>query len=124
MTNQTGSIYDNDVIYQDLFKIREKLTPDRAWTQHAKARNSAGEPVPTSAQDAVCWCVFGAWYAVEGHASSDSYMDTLARRFEDSDHTSNIRINDRICESQADILLFLDWCIATREWELENGVES
>lgn len=41
-------------------KVRELFSDESKWTQGADARNALGEKVMAEAEDAVCWCLFGA----------------------------------------------------------------
>lgn len=121
-----SSVYDNDEVYQGLFLVRERLTPDGAWTQYASARNTNHNVVTYDSPEAVCWCLSGA-SGLLGLASPntqtrvDCKLNELSMMLGAADF---VHFNDHVCKTQTDVLIFLDWCIAYREWELETGVAS
>ena len=48
-----------------LRRAKDMLTPD-TWTQYAEARNKKGDIVDAVADDAVCFCVYGAMLRICG----------------------------------------------------------
>jgi hypothetical protein len=50
------------------------LTPEENWTKEALGRTATGAPVWESDEDAVCWCLLGAFQLVR----KDSGMDDTA----------------------------------------------
>lgn len=50
-------------------KPSELLAEPSAWTQHTSARNKDGDSVFSFANDAACWCVYGAFVVCYKHIS-------------------------------------------------------
>lgn len=107
------SVFATDTIYNELFKIRKYLTPDGRWVRGMLVSNKIVDGRPAC-------CVLGATdqVGVPRYGDTDRFMDDLTEHY---GACNNVWLNDNVCKSQTDILLFLDWCIAVREWELGTG---
>lgn len=55
-----------------LARIRERLSPPRAWTREAMARDESGRPVMPSSPAACRWCLVGAYNAEVETVAPDS----------------------------------------------------
>lgn len=123
-------------MYDPLIKVlegtRARLTPEGAWTKGVYALDRHGSQTGTDSRDAVCWCVSGALHRVhteyvgmngysEDYVSSSTLTKFVNDRAGEYGVADVIGLNDYLCESQQDILNFLDWCIAYRKWELAGG---
>lgn len=47
-----------------MIAARAKIADEKNWTTKAFARDTNGDSVPSSDQDAVCWCAIGAILSV------------------------------------------------------------
>lgn len=95
-------------------RLRVLLTPEKAWTKGASARDDFGSQVPPTSPAATCYCLIGGAYKVTG--GGDCYVDArelLIRQLEQDDMFAGLsQFNDSIVTDHADVLAFLDRVLA------------
>lgn len=93
---------------QLLKAVREKLTPQGAWTQNVYARNSNGDVVSSRDFDAVSWCILGAADMGDRRGYEGQLADAMG--FKSAGRMENW--NDRSRRTQTQIIARLDAAIA------------
>lgn len=95
-------------------RLRALLTPEKAWTKGAFARDAVGSSVRSVDPAAVCHCLIGGTLKVTGGA--EDYLTTvvrLDRQVQREGRFHNIaQFNDHPDTTHADVLALLDRVLA------------
>lgn len=57
--------------------MRDLLVEPRRWTQGSRARNARGEDTNPIGEDAVCWCIVGAYQRIATKEVREDIYDDL-----------------------------------------------
>ncbi len=94
---------------------RERISNPKHWTRGTWARTKGGEPCPSKAPDACCWCALGALsYAKPADAPSDLWTRALIALWPDlrwGRRTDGIAVFNDL-NSHEEVLMMFDKAIA------------
>ena len=94
-----------------LVKARSYI--ERGWTQNEYARDAEGECVFAYDPTAVCWCVRGAFRAVDGEWPQSVESDRGAFLLAEVGHIDSLtNWNDSLSRTQQDVLDLFDKAIS------------
>lgn len=103
--------------------MREKLTPEGAWTQEVFARDARGRPTYEDNPLAVSWCINGALLAVAPGGQRDAPHRFL-RRAAGLGAGQGLSVwNDTLARTQTEVLAIVDRAIELCKKEGEDVAE-